>query len=204
MSLWNTAISLLFLNRKMEAEECYWFLAWSESKEWKNWIYRTFIFHSLNNASILSLKQSLNAFQWNGIFLNRLTNPSSPGPGKVTARFRPFSSKAFISMPKLDSGCLSQFCNTVFTSILCQIPVPGFMSSFKDRIPVYLVPSFMGLISLRICTNTVVGFWTCLKYIHNCAFTTLLYCILELNLKKQHFGFPSICTRKSAINEWKE
>lgn len=149
-------------------------------------------------------KAELNAFQSNEIFLNRLTNPSSPGPGKVTARFRPFSSKAFISMPKLDSGCLSQFCNTVFTSILCQIPVPGFMSSFKDRIPVYLVPSFMGLISLRICTNTVVGFWTCLKYIHNCAFTTLLYCILELNLKKQHFGFPSICTRKSAINEWKE
>lgn len=146
----------------------------------------------------------INARYLNGIFLNKLTNPSSPGPGKVTARSRPFSSKAFISMPKLDSGCLSQFCNTVFTSILCQIPVPGFMSSFKDRIPVYLVPSFMGLISLRICTNTVVGFWTCLKYIHNCAFTTLLYCILELNLKKQHFGFPSICTRKSAINEWKE
>lgn len=130
-----------------------------------------------------------------------LTSPSSPGPGKVTARSWPFSSKALISMPKLDSGCLSQFCNTVFTSMLCQIPVPGFMSSFRDRIPVYLVPSFMGLMSLRICTNTVVGVLTGLRYIHSWAFTTLLYCILELNLKKQHLGFPSTCVRRSAISE---
>lgn len=130
-----------------------------------------------------------------------LTSPSSPGPGKVTARSCPFSSKALSSMPKLDSGCLSQFCNTVFTSILCQIPAPGLMSSFRDRIPVYLVPSFMGLMSLRICTNTVVGVFTGLRWIHSWAFTTLLYWILELNLKKQHLGFPSTCIRKSATNE---
>lgn len=99
-------------------------------------------------------------------------------------------------MPKLDSGCLSQFCNTVFTSMLCQIPVVLVHVKFQRSVPVYLVPSFMGLM-ISSLQNTVVGVLTGVRYIHSWAFTTLLCCILELNLKATFGFFLHFCQKIS-------